>query len=130
MQRTGSDGLTPRVRVWRQAGQLVEQDAHRIFVQEQTGSGSPVLVLHGYPSSSYDWRHLFEHLPNQRLTSFDFLGFGLSDKPRRQGYSLMAQADLAEAVAARGGDHPIMLVAHDMSPRSSCAAVSVRSLRA
>ncbi len=83
-------------------------------MREQAGGGPPVLLLHGYPSSSYDWRYLFAALPDQRLTSFDFLGFGLSDKPRQHVYSLMTQADLAERVAARYGEEPVFLVAHDM----------------
>jgi pimeloyl-ACP methyl ester carboxylesterase len=93
---------------------VIDDGGRSVFVRGQTGSGPPVLLLHGYPSSSYDWRHIVEQLPNQRLTSFDFLGFGLSDKPREHVYSLLSQADLAERVATRYGDESIVLVAHDM----------------
>ena len=55
-----------------------------------------VLFLHGYPSSSYDWRHLLDLLPGHELACFDFLGFGLSEKPRDHVYSLLDQADLVE----------------------------------
>ena len=58
------------------------------------------MLLQGYPSSSYDWRHVFELLPGRRLVTFDFLGFGLSDKPRDHRYSLLGQADLVQAIAA------------------------------
>ena len=93
---------------------MVEHGPYRVFVRDQDGSGPPVLLLHGYPSSSYDWRELMARVPGQRTTSFDFLGFGLSDKPKQHLYSLLAQADLAQAVALRHGDEPIFLVAHDM----------------
>ncbi len=93
---------------------MSDDGGRSVFVRAQTGGGAPVLLLHGYPSSSYDWRHIVEQLPSQRLTTFDFLGFGLSDKPREHVYSLFAQADLVESVAARYGDDPILLVAHDM----------------
>jgi pimeloyl-ACP methyl ester carboxylesterase len=73
-----------------------------------------VLFLHGYPSSSYDWRHLLELLPGLRTVCFDFLGFGLSEKPRDHVYSLLGQADLAEAVVARVDADEVVLVAHDM----------------
>jgi pimeloyl-ACP methyl ester carboxylesterase len=106
--------LTQRVRTWERAGQLIDHGTHRIFVTEQTGSAQPVLLLHGYPSSSYDWRHLYASLPDRTLTSFDFLGFGLSDKPKQHVYSLLAQADLTEQIALRHGDQPILVVAHDM----------------
>ncbi len=108
-------GLTPRVEAWGRSGELFDTDAGRIFVRDQAGSGPPLLLLHGYPSSSYDWRHAFALLPARRMTSFDFLGFGLSDKPREHVYSLHAQADLVEAVAAaRLPGAPLELVAHDM----------------
>jgi pimeloyl-ACP methyl ester carboxylesterase len=106
--------LPSRVRCWRDAGEHVELDGHRIFVREQSGSEAPLLLLHGFPSSSYDWRHAFSLLPGRHLITFDFLGYGLSDKPRRHVYSLHGQADLVEAVARRYADGPVLLVAHDM----------------
>jgi len=102
------------VQEWRRGGEMVEHGPYRVFVRDHAGSGPPVLLLHGYPSSSFDWRELIVRLPGQQTTSFDFLGFGLSDKPKQHLYSLLAQADLAEAVATRHGDEPIVLVAHDM----------------
>ncbi len=110
-----NDGLTERVEEWRRAGEFVDVGGRRIFVREQPGEGPPVLLLHGYPSSSYDWRYAFELLSGRHLIAFDFLGFGLSDKPRGHMYSLLAQADLVEAIAARySGREPVVLVAHDM----------------
>jgi pimeloyl-ACP methyl ester carboxylesterase len=108
-------GLTARVEAWRDAGELVELGGRRIFVRSQSGAGPPVLLLHGYPSSSYDWRHAFELLPGRRLVTFDFLGYGLSDKPRDHIYSLLAQADLVEEIVARCfAGEPVALVGHDM----------------
>ncbi|HEY2159961.1 MAG TPA: alpha/beta hydrolase, partial [Solirubrobacteraceae bacterium] len=107
--------LTPRVEAWRDAGELVDVGGHRIFVRHRDGSGPPVLMLHGYPSSSYDWRHAFELMPGRRLMTFDFLGFGLSDKPPDHRYSLLAQADLVQELVERYliGE-AVLLVAHDM----------------
>lgn len=108
-------GLTTRVEAWRDGGELVEIGGRRIFVRSQAGDGPPVLLLHGYPSSSYDWRHTFELLPGRRLVTFDFLGYGLSDKPRDHLYSLLAQADLVSEIVARYfAGEPVALVAHDM----------------
>ena len=79
------------------------------------GGGTPLLFLHGYPSSSYDWRAVLDRLGGRPAVCFDFLGFGLSEKPREHVYSLHAQADLAEAVArAHLPAGPVLLVAHDM----------------
>lgn len=106
--------LTARVQEWSRAGEWLQVGGHRIFTTERGGSGAPLLLLHGYPSSSYDWRRAIEQLEHRRITSFDFLGFGLSDKPREHVYSLHAQADLVQTIAERYGSEPIVLVAHDM----------------
>jgi pimeloyl-ACP methyl ester carboxylesterase len=49
------------------------------------------------------------------VLAFDFLGFGLSEKPRDHAYSLLWQADLTVELLARfAGERPVFLVAHDM----------------
>jgi pimeloyl-ACP methyl ester carboxylesterase len=106
--------LTPRTEAWRRSGSREQLAGREIFVHERPGSGAPLVFLHGYPSSSYDWRLVLELLPGRRLTCFDFVGFGLSEKPRDVRYSLNLQADIVEAVAARYGPQPVVLVAHDM----------------
>lgn len=107
--------LTERVEAWRTGGQLVELGGHRLFVRELGGEGSPLLFLHGFPSSSYDWREVGALLAGRRMTTFDFLGLGLSDKPRSARYSLFDHADAVSAVVARFGGEPVTLVAHDMA---------------
>jgi pimeloyl-ACP methyl ester carboxylesterase len=108
--------LTPRARAWEQAGTVAEIGGHEIFVRERPGTADrpPLLFLHGYPSSSYDWRHGFDKLDGHRLIVFDFLGFGLSAKPRDHVYSLRAQADIVEALAQRYAGEPVVMVSHDM----------------
>jgi pimeloyl-ACP methyl ester carboxylesterase len=110
-----SDGLTERVRAWQLRGQSEEFRGYRIHAFRQEGEGPLLLLLHGFPSSSYDWRLLLkQELPPNRL-AFDFLGFGLSEKPREHDYSLFWQADLSEELVRRHGDgRPVLIVAHDM----------------
>lgn len=107
--------LTERVRAWQERGQSEEFRGYGIHAFRQPGSGPLLLLLHGFPSSSYDWRLLLEHdlLPNR--LAFDFLGFGLSDKPRGHDYSLFWQADLTEELVRRHADgRRVFIVAHDM----------------
>ena len=107
--------LTPRALSWQSGGEEVVLGGRRIFVRRQDGEGPAVLLLHGFPSSAYDWRHAFELLTGRRVTAFDFLGFGLSEKPRDHVYSLLGQADLVqETVRCFRGAEPVILVAHDM----------------
>ncbi len=75
-----------------------------------------MLLLHGFPSSSYDWRPLLDLIPDRPVLAFDFLGFGLSDKPRDHTVHPVGwQADLAEELVRRHfPDRPLFLLAHDM----------------
>jgi pimeloyl-ACP methyl ester carboxylesterase len=109
-------GLTPGTLAWRDGGGWVPTAGNDIFVRERAGRRDlPLLLfLHGYPSSSYDWRHGLQRLGGRRLILFDFLGFGLSAKPREPVYSLLTQADIVEAIATHFAAERVTLLAHDM----------------
>lgn len=107
--------LTGRVRSWAEQGSEEEFRGHSIHVHLRPGEGPLLLLLHGFPSSSYDWRRLLELERRQAVLAFDFLGFGLSDKPRDHAYTLAWQADLTEELVARhGAGRPVFICAHDM----------------
>jgi pimeloyl-ACP methyl ester carboxylesterase len=74
----------------------------------------PLLVLHGFPSSSFDWRAVLDALrAERRVIAPDFLGFGLSDKPNTR-YGIRMQADAVEAVIEELGVTSVALLTHDM----------------
>ena len=107
--------LTDRVRAWRDLGRREEFRGHGIHVHHRDGEGALVVFLHGFPSSSYDWREVLDAAGSHPALTFDFLGFGLSDKPRDHVYSLLWQADLVEGMAGRlAPGAPVIVVAHDM----------------
>ena len=86
-----------------------------IHLFRREGEDPLLLLLHGFPSSSYDWRALLELERKRAALAFDFLGFGLSEKPRDHTYSLFWQADLTLELLARfASQRPVFLVAHDM----------------
>ena len=63
-------------------------------------AAAPLLVLHGFPTSSLDFHAVLEPLRrHRRVLLFDFLGYGLSDKPD-QAYTMGGQADVAMAYVA------------------------------
>jgi len=110
-----SAALTERVRAWQGRGRSEQFGGHSIHTFRQEGEGPLLVLLHGFPSSSYDWRLLLEEMPQRNVLAFDFLGFGLSDKPPEHDYSLFWQADLSEELVRRHGDgRPVFIVAHDM----------------
>ncbi len=107
--------LSERVEAWRSAGSDESFRDRSIHVHRRDGEGTPLLMLHGFPSSSFDWRPLLELIPGRPVLAFDFLGFGLSDKPRDHTYTLAWQADLTEELVRRHfPDRPVFLLAHDM----------------
>lgn len=101
---------------WRLRGQMIDTPDGRVFAIDVPGEAAiPVLVLHGFPTSSWDFAAAIEKLgPRRRVVAFDFLGMGLSDKPPALGYSLFEQADVALAVARARGVTRCHLWAHDM----------------
>jgi pimeloyl-ACP methyl ester carboxylesterase len=107
--------VTERVRAWQQRGSDEEFRGRRTHSFRRGGDGPLLLFLHGFPSSSYDWRPLLELETEHAVLAPDFLGFGLSEKPRDHTYTLHWQADLVEELVRRHGDSKsVFLVAHDM----------------
>lgn len=103
---------------WRARGQLVPGPRGPVFVVDE-GSGTPILILHGFPSATYEWRGVVDRLveADRRVVALDLYGYGFSTKdldgPR---VTLGGQADLVEAVIAHVGlaGEIIEIVAHDM----------------
>ena len=109
-----SVALTPAVERWRSEGEYADFRDRRIFVHQREGDGPLLLLLHGFPTCCFDWRGVLDRTSGPALT-FDFLGFGLSDKPDDHVYTLAWQADIVEELVSRhAGDREIVLVAHDM----------------
>lgn len=121
-----TDQLTERVTAWKAGGTYETVDGHRIFVRRTGGDGPLVVLLHGFPTNSYDWREVIPALEatGAAVLAFDFLGFGLSDKPTGIRYSLTVQADIVEQLVRR---RPALIVAHDMGD-SVAAELMVRDL--
>src|SRR6185295_5789850 len=68
-------------------------DGVRIHYQEK-GTGKPLVLIHGYTSSTYSWKDVFEPLSKTfRVIAVDLKGFGFSAKPDGD-YSRRAQAQL------------------------------------
>lgn len=85
----------------------------KIFLRRM-GVGPAMTLLHGFPSSSYDWSRVASQLATDHaLLLFDFLGFGASEKPADHDYSIHEQADLVEMLWAREHITSTAIVAHD-----------------
>ncbi len=103
---------------WRSRGCTVATPDGGVFAVEvgtrQKGVPS-VLVLHGFPTCSWDFARMIERIAyRQHVVAFDFIGFGLSEKPREHGYSIFEHADTAVIVARTFRLSRVHLLAHDM----------------
>ncbi len=104
---------------WRARGRMIPSDVGEVFVVDipahvESGDDDPMLVLHGFPSCSADWRHVADRFAaHRRVVLFDFIGFGLSAKPDRR-YSIELCADVAIQVAAACGLERVVMCTHDM----------------
>ena len=102
---------------WRDSAQYFEARGYRLafWTSENPDENKPwLLLIHGYPTSSWDWSGLWEKLEQHfNLAAMDMLGFGLSDKPTNIRYSIMHQADFYEALLERIGVSEAHLFVHD-----------------
>ncbi|MDV6347706.1 alpha/beta hydrolase [Nitrosomonas sp. Is35] len=79
---------------WTQYQNLDKTNALEL-ASRSTGTGEPVLLIHGFGASSYSWRHVIEPLAQKnRVITIDLKGFGDSPKPRDDAYSVYEQARL------------------------------------
>lgn len=101
---------------WRNAARYSEFNGAKIawWQTSEPAENKPwLLLIHGYPTSSWDWSALWPQLEARfNLIALDMLGFGLSDKPKTT-YSIFDQADLQEALLSELGVGAAHLFVHD-----------------
>jgi pimeloyl-ACP methyl ester carboxylesterase len=103
-----------RVTPYEQAAKFtLTHEGHRLQAR-RGGQGAALWLIHGFPTSSRDWRGVWPSLAEQHeLFALDMLGFGASAKPRGFGYSISASADQWVALAEATGVREVAVLAHD-----------------
>ena len=100
---------------------------YRLAKTNDSGQGPTVILLHGIGSSGKVWRHIFKHLPDHRLLSYDLLGFGASPKPTSIGYTVDDHAkSVLYTIDRMSIKKPMIIVGHSMG---CLVAVRVARLR-
>jgi len=109
---SSTDGIA--LDTWRASAREFDFGGKRIRYW-MAGEGEPLLLIHGFPTASWDWHKVWQPLAARyRLIACDMLGFGYSAKPRGHAYSLIEQADLQQALLAQLGiGGAIHVLAHD-----------------
>jgi pimeloyl-ACP methyl ester carboxylesterase len=96
--------------------QFVQRDQHRIYVREYAGEEPTIILMHGFPDNLHLYDRLLPYLsPARRVETFDFLGWGASDKPAGYPYTAKNQEGDLDAVIQQLGLGQVVLVAHDAS---------------
>ena len=84
----------------------------KLFYQEE-GSGRPLLLIHGFGTSTYTWRRVAPELAaKHRVIAVDLKGFGQSDKPMDDRYSVFDQAELLAQLIEDRNLRDLTLVGH------------------
>jgi pimeloyl-ACP methyl ester carboxylesterase len=104
-----------RLQDWIEGGGTRRLAGYDVFVRTEVTPGRPpLLLIHGYPTASYDWIHVWPRLAARHsLYALDLLGFGLSAKPARSSYPISLQADLCMALLDHAGVGNVHVFAHD-----------------
>ena len=83
------------------------------------GHGDPVVLLHGFPQSWYEWRHIMPALAkNYTVIEPDLRGFGDSSKPDT-GYDGKTTSEDIYQLISQLGFNKILLVAHDVGSQTA-----------
>lgn len=102
---------------WRTAGKSFRYRGYDIFYRDtdNSQSSSALLLVHGFPTSSWDWAKVWDALSAKfpRVVAPDMIGFGYSSKPQAYDYSIFDQAELHEKLLAQLGVKRIHILAHD-----------------
>jgi len=95
---------------------VVQRGQHRICTREYTGEGPTTILMHGFPDNQHLYDRQVPYLaPARRVITFDFLGWGGSDKPSDYSYTADKQTAELDAVIQQLAPEKVVLVAHDAS---------------
>lgn len=93
----------------------VMRDGHRIYVRDYPGGGPAFVMVHGFPDNCRIYKEVAAKLSaaGRRVVTFDFLGFGVSDKPKGFTYSFDQQVEDMTAVVDSMQLETVIPVGHD-----------------
>jgi len=93
----------------------IPREKGRIYTRDYAGAGPAFVLMHGFPDNLHIYDRLIPYLvgAGRRVVTFDFLGYGASDKPAGTNYSFRQQLDDLETVLEALDLEKIVPVGHD-----------------
>ena len=106
------------VAAWERRGTYSSLAGWEVFTVDVPAAGTesrePLLVLHGFPTCSFDFHLVVDTWATERrVLLVDMVGFGLSAKPDI-AYGFDLHADVVQAFVAEAGVTRLALLTHDM----------------
>src|SRR6478736_7088012 len=99
---------------WHNQGSHITWRQQQFFYRTE-GEGEPLLLLHGFPTSSLDWYKVWDVLKQKyKLITLDYIGYGFSDKPSEYEYSIKDNADIVGFLLGKLNIESYHLLAHDL----------------
>lgn len=99
---------------WKNTGNYFTYRGNQIFFKDE-GIGPNLLLIHGYPTSSYDWHKVWSMFTRHyRVIALDMTGMGFSDKPKNYVYDIMDHTEVHELLLSKLGVHSFHILAHDL----------------
>jgi haloalkane dehalogenase len=90
-------------------------NTYHLYAREFSGDGPAIVLLHGFPDDLHLYDYLVPCLRGRHVIAFDFLGWGLSDKPEGYRYTAARQIAEIDGVVNYFRLEHVVLVAHDAS---------------
>ena len=102
---------------WRASKRYTDVNGRRMAYVER-GEGSPIVLLHGNPTSSYVWRSVLPELEDLgRCIAPDLIGMGDSEKlpaDDERRYTFLRHREFLDSLLDQlGATHDVTLVVHD-----------------
>lgn len=98
---------------WKNKGNYFKYGSHTVFYLDE-GQGDTLICIHGFPTSCWDWHYMWPELTARfRVLAPDMLGFGFSDKPPDDVYTITYQATLHETLLSCLEIKRAHILAHD-----------------
>ncbi len=106
--------MKEQLQQWMQRGNYFTYQEKRIFYICE-GAGPVLLIIHGYPYSSYEWREILDKLSAlNTVVILDLLGMGFSDKPKKHNYSFKEHSDIINSLLAYLNISETHILSHDL----------------
>lgn len=106
--------MNQQVILWKNKGDFFKYKGNKIFYIKE-GNGPNLLILHGYPYNTFDWKMVWGQLSKKySIVALDYLGMGFSDKPKNHVYSYKEHCEIINYLMKHLKINELHILSHDL----------------